>query len=278
MPRGPNGIKVFYYILPKVWASKEGRLKKLKLHVDRLYSIMPFEVDYFKKHGIDICYCGNPIMDAIENRQQKDEAYADFCRRNGLDGRPKIALVAGSRQSELKYNLPEMLRLRKDFSDYEFVIAGAPSFTQEDYKPYLQDAQDVKLLFGETYQLMSQARAAVVTSGTATLETALLGCPQIVLYLMWGGAFSDFVAHLFIKVKHISLVNLILGREAVIELFQKKYTYPKMKNELASIVEDGGKRAAMLNDYNELRERVGHAGCSDRAATDMISTLCDRKD
>lgn len=268
-----NGIKTFYYIVPKTWASVEGRNKQLKAYIDKLYSILPFETEYFKSKGIEVNYCGNPVMDAIDNRQHKDEPFKDFCDRNGLDTRPIIALVAGSRKSELKYNLPVMLQAIPHFSDHQFVIAGAPSFTIDDYKPYIQDNDNVKVIFGETYQLMSQARAALVTSGTATLETAILNCPQVVVYLMWGGAFSNFVAKLFMKVKWISLVNLILGRECVEELFQSKYTFDKMISTLKALTGDTTQRRQMLADYAELRRLVGGPGCSLRAAKAMFAEL-----
>lgn len=268
-----RGIRTLYYISPKVWASKEYRIKKMKVCIDRLYSIMPFEPSYFAKHDLtNVFYCGNPVMDAIGQRSHAGETPEQFAERNGLDARPKVALLPGSRVAELKYNLPEMLRLVREFPHYQFVIAGAPSFVKEDYDAYLQGA-DVPVLFGETYALVAAAKAAVVTSGTATLETGLIGCPQIVMYLMWGGGFSDFVARLFIKVPFISLVNLILGREAVSELFQKRYSYERLRTELEELATDTPRRAKMLADYEELRDRVGDAGCSARAAADMVAFL-----
>ncbi len=268
-----NGIKTFYYIVPKTWASKEGRNKKLKMFVDKMFTILPFETQYFASKGIDVTYCGNPVMDAIDNRQNKGESFEAFCNRNNLDTRPKIALLAGSRKAELKYNLPVMLSVVERYPNYQFVIAGAPSFTIADYAPYLENNDNVKIVFGETYQLVSQARAALVTSGTATLETAILNCPQVVVYLMWGGAFSDFIAHLFIKSKFISLVNLILGREVVKELFQKAYSREKLLSELTALTTDTDTRQQMLSDYAELRTLVGGAGCSQRAAKAMFHEL-----
>ena len=267
-----RGIRVLYYISPKVWASKEYRVKKMRKYIDRLYSILPFEVEYFQRKEVDAFYCGNPVMDALEQREHKDESFAAFCARCGLDERPKVALLPGSREAELKYNLPEMMRLPELFPEYQFVIGGAPSFTSKDYERYV-GGSDVPVLFGETYEVMRQSHAAIVTSGTATLETGLLGCPQIVVYLMWGGGFSDWVAHLFIKVKWISLVNLILGREAVSELFQKKYSFERMRGELAELLADSPRRRQMESDYSELRQRVGAAGCSGRAASDMVGYL-----
>ena len=268
-----HGIRVFYYISPKVWASKEYRIKKMRRCIDRIYTILPFETDYFKQKGVEVDYCGNPVMDAIEARADKGESFGDFCRRNDLDERPNLALLAGSRVGELKYNLPKMLQAIEHFPQYQFVIAGAPSFTIADYEPYIKGL-DVRVIFGQTYQLVSQARCALVTSGTATLETAVLNCPQIVLYLMWGGGFSDFMArHVFVKVKYISLVNLILHREAVKELFQKAYKFDLMIDLLRQLTADTDYRRQMLADYDELRRLVGDAGCSARAARLMVERL-----
>ena len=268
-----NGFKVLYYISPKVWASKEYRIKSMKRYIDRVYSILPFEPAYFAKHELgNVFYCGNPVMDAIAQRPFSDESKQDFKLRNGLNDKPIIALLPGSRVSELKYNLPQMLRLVNDMPEFQFVIGGAPSFSIQDYEPFCHGL-GVKVLFGETYSLVSSAEAAVVTSGTATLETAILNCPQIVMYLMWGGRFSDWVAHLFIKVPYISLVNLILGREAVSELFQCRYSYGRLISELRELSTDSPRRRQMLADYKQMRESVGGAGCSHRAAADMFDFL-----
>ena len=271
------GIKTLYYISPKVWASKEYRIKSMRKCIDRLYSIMPFEPAYFDKHDLkNVFYCGNPVMDAVTCYPNVGESKEQFKQRCGLDSRPVIALLPGSRVAELKYNLPEMMRLVSDMPDYQFVIGGAPSFKASDYDKYIS-VSAVKVLFGETYNLVSAADAAVVTSGTATLETAILNCPQIVIYKMWGGAFSDWVAHLFIKVPFISLVNLILGHEVVSELFQKKYSYDRMLSELKDLASKTTRRQSMLREYEELRHVVGGAGCSLRAAEDMYRFLLASK-
>lgn len=268
-----QGFKVLYYISPKVWASKEYRIKKIKRYVDRVYSILPFEPAYFAKHELtNVFYCGNPVMDAIAQRPFSGESKQDFKLRNGLSEKPIIALLPGSRVSELKYNLPQMLRLVNDMPQFQFVIGGAPSFSSKDYEPFIGGV-GVKVLFDETYSLVSSAEAAVVTSGTATLETAVLNCPQVVMYLMWGGRFSDWVAHLFIKVPFISLVNLILGRESVSELFQRRYSYERLLSELRELSSDSPRREKMLADYKEMRKAVGGAGCSHRAAVDMYEYL-----
>lgn len=272
-----QGFKVLYYISPKVWASKEYRIKSMRRYIDRVYSILPFEPAYFQKRELDnVFYCGNPVMDAVAQRPYSDESKEGFKIRNRLSEKPIIALLPGSRVSELKYNLPQMLRLVNDMPDFQFVIGGAPSFSMRDYEPFLKGV-GVKVLFGETYSLVAAAEAAVVTSGTATLETAVLNCPQIVMYLMWGGRFSDWVAHRFIKVPFISLVNLILGREAVSELFQRRYSYGRLLGELRELASDSPRRQRMLADYKEMRSAVGGPGCSKRAAADMFSFLRTRK-
>ncbi len=272
-----QGIKVFYYISPKVWASKKRRVYQIKKYVDELYTILPFETEWFRRYGIEPRYCGNPVLDAIHSRPNQNESFDGFITRNRLDGRPKVALLAGSRKSEIGYVLPEMLRMVERFPQYQFVVAGAPSFTAADYQPFIGD-KDVALVFNQTYELVQQSRAALVTSGTATLETALLKCPQVVVYLMWGGRFTDFMAKkVFIKVPFISLVNLILGREAVQELFQSSYSVERMAQNLSALLADSPERAQMLTDYEELANIMGQPGSSIRAAQWMIDSLNQQK-
>ena len=174
-------IPVFYYISPKIWAWNTGRVKKIKRLVDRMFVIFPFEVDFYARYDYSVQYAGNPLVDAIHDRPFKNETFNEFVQVNGLSGKPIIALVAGSRSQELKHVLPKMLTMVKHFPDHEFVIAGAPSMSDEDYAPYLQDVK-VRIIYGQTYRLVRQARAALVTSGTATLETAILRTPQVVCY------------------------------------------------------------------------------------------------
>ena len=272
-----HGIKVFYYISPKVWASKKRRVYQIKKYVDELYTILPFETEWFRRYGIEPRYCGNPVLDAIHSRPNQNESFDGFIARNGLDGRPKVALLAGSRKSEIGYVLPEMLRMVERFPQYQFVVAGAPSFTAADYQPFT-GGKDVALVFNQTYELVQQSRAALVTSGTATLETALLKCPQVVVYLMWGGRFTDFMAKkVFIKVPYISLVNLILGREAVQELFQSSYSVERMAQNLTALLVDSSERAQMLADYDELANIMGQPGSSMRAAQWMTDSLNQQK-
>ncbi len=267
------GIRVFYYISPKVWASKKRRVFQIKKYVDELYTILPFETEWFRPYGIEPRYCGNPVLDAIADRPGRNDTFQDFVLRNNLDNRPKIALLAGSRKSEIGYVLPEMLRMVERYPQYQFVIAGAPSFQAADYQSFTE-GKDVALVFDQTYALVQQSRAALVTSGTATLETALLKCPQVVIYLMWGGWFTDFMAKkVFIKVPYISLVNLILGREAVQELFQSGYSARRMEQNLTLLLADSAERQKMLDDYQELAEIMGQPGSSMRAAQWMTESL-----
>ncbi|TAJ11414.1 lipid-A-disaccharide synthase [Marinilabiliaceae bacterium JC017] len=268
-----KGLKVFYYITPKLWAWNRKRVKKVKAHVDRSFVILPFEADFFSRYGVRADYSGNPVLDAIHNRKNKDESFEVFVKRNNLDSRPKVALLAGSRKSEIKYVLPDMLRMVNKFPNYQFVIAGAPSFAMNDYEPYIKGL-DVAVVFNETYELLQQARASLVTSGTATLETALLNCPQVVCYKMWGGAFSDFIAKkLLIKVPYISLVNLILEKEAVKELFQKSFSLELLEAELAGLLSEGKRRDEMMADYRELHHRMGGPGSSYKTAQLILKAL-----
>lgn len=266
------GFRVFYYISPKLWAWNTGRVKKIKAFVDRMYVIFPFEVGFYRKYGYETVYEGNPLVDAIAGRPLPDETFVEFCRANALPERPIIALLAGSRAQELKYVLPEMLKMVKHFPQYQFVIAGAPAMLPEDYAPYLKGLS-LPVVYGQTYRLLQQARAALVTSGTATLETALLKVPQVVCYSGEGGAFSYLMFKSFVKVKFISLVNLILGREAVKELLMQKLNEKNLLRELTAVVEEGEARKKMLQDYAELEKRMGTAGTSGRFAARMVDDL-----
>lgn len=267
-----SGIKIFYYISPKIWAWNTGRVRKIKRLVDRMYVIFPFEVDFYAKYGYGAKYAGNPLVDAIEERERKDETFAEFVAANGLSGKPIVALLAGSRAQELKHVLPKMLKMVGRFPDYEFVIAGAPSMTEADYAPYLRGL-DVRVLYGQTYRLVRQARAALVTSGTATLETALLRTPQVVCYSGEGGVVSYCLFKMFVKVRFISLVNLVAGREVVKELLMQRLNGRNLFRELSAILPDGTVRSRMLQGYDEVIHKMGCAGASDRFASMMISDL-----
>lgn len=269
-----RGFRVFYYIAPKIWAWNTGRARKIKKNVDKLFSIMPFESDFYAKYNVPVVYSGNPLMDAIDKRPYKNEGFEAFVKRNNLENRPIIALLAGSRKQEISRLLPEMLAMVEHFPDFQFVIAGAPSFTFADYEEYLRDYEGVFVVFGQTYALLESAHAALVTSGTATLEAALLKCPQVVCYKMWGGSFTDFMAKkVIIKVAHISLVNLIMNREVVKELFQSSFSLEALKNELSLLCYDEDYRKRMIEGYTELGYIVGSPGSSERTARLMWESL-----
>lgn len=266
------GIRVFYYISPKLWAWNTGRVKKIRKYVDRMYVIFPFETDFYKKYGYEAEYEGNPLVDAIHGRSFQDETFEQFVKANRLPAKPIIALLAGSRRQELKHVLPKMLEMTDCFPAYQFVIAGAPSMTGEDYAPYLQ-GREIPIVYGQTYRLLQQASAALVTSGTATLETALLKVPQVVCYSGEGGILSYFLFKIFVKVKYISLVNLIMGREVVKELLMQKLNRRNLRAELSALLEQAEVRKNMLSDYEEIGRRLGTPGASRRFAAAMTSQL-----
>lgn len=266
------GIKVFYYISPKLWAWNTGRVKKIKKYVDRMYVIFPFEPDFYKKYGVQADYEGNPLMDAICERPFQKETFEEFIDSNRLVPKPIIALLAGSRSQELKYVLPQMLGMIDHFSEYQFVIAGAPSMEEADYAPYLK-GRSVPVIYGQTYRLLQQSTAALVTSGTATLETAMLRVPEVVCYSGEGGALSYFLFKTFVKVKYLSLVNLIMGREVVKELLMQKLNPKNLLSALSEILEQPEVRKKMLAEYDEMNRRLGTPGASRRFAARMVEQL-----
>ncbi|HQB77756.1 MAG TPA: lipid-A-disaccharide synthase [Tenuifilaceae bacterium] len=265
-----QGFKVFYYIAPKVWAWKEGRVKKLKQYVDKLFIIFPFEIPYFEKHGVTAEFYGNPLLDAIELRTDLDKSFVEFVESNGLSSKPIIALVAGSRKQEIKHNLPVMLTMVKHFPDYQFVIAGAPSLTLDVYKPYLTDSR-VSLIYNQTYPLFKHSTIALVTSGTATLESALLNTPEVVCYK--GSLISMLIAWIVIKVKYISLVNLIMDREAVVELTQFELNEHRLRDEVSRLLPGSRHRETMLDDFKKLQKMLGGSGASQRVGSAIVSEI-----
>jgi lipid-A-disaccharide synthase len=265
-----HGIKVFYYIAPKVWAWKEKRVHLLKKYVDKLFIIFPFEAAYFKRWGIDACYAGNPLVDSIGERLAQKEPFLTFAERNKLPGKPVIAVLAGSRIMEINYVLPRILFLAKQFPDYRFVIAGAPSIDETQYEKYLHDGL-FSIVYDQTYSLMAQATAAIVASGTATLEAALIGVPQVVCY--GGNEISYQVARRLVKTKYISLVNLIMDAPVVTELIQHGMSRENLQNELSAILPGGEKRQTLLAHYEQLRAKTGERGASLRVATEMVQEL-----
>lgn len=271
-----SSIPVYYYISPKIWAWKEYRIKNIRRDIDKLLSILPFEVDFFKKHHYPVNYVGNPCVDAVQTfRENYQESLNEFQLRNKLDNRPIIALLAGSRKQEIKDNLSRMTEASKDFPQYQFVVAGAPGIDPEFYQQFI--GKDTKILFGQTYPLLTHATAALVTSGTATLETALFKVPQVVCYYTAAGKLVSFLRRHILKVQYISLVNLISGNEAVTELVADGMTVTNLKAELKQILPDGNKRSKMLSDYEQLIQTLGTAEASQRAAKIIINSLSGGK-
>ena len=267
-------IPVYYYISPKIWAWKEHRIKNIKRDVDELFSILPFEIDFFeKRHGYSINYVGNPYVDAIDSFVRNNAMpREEFLKANNIPDKPIVALLAGSRKQEIELNLPLMLEAMKDFPEYQPVIAGAPAIDKEFYAPYLKEGACV--VFGQTYNILYNSHAALVTSGTATLETALFRVPQVVCYATPMPRFYSFLKKHFLKVKYISLVNLIADREVVRELVSVDMTPQNVKEELGKILPAGGKeRAAMLCEYSRMIDILGAPGASERAAEKIYCLL-----
>ena len=267
-------IPVYYYISPKIWAWKEHRIKNIKRDVDELFSILPFEIDFFeKRHGYSINYVGNPCVDAIDSFVRNNAMpREEFLKTNNIPDKPIVALLAGSRKQEIELNLPLMLEAMKDFPEYQPVIAGAPAIDKEFYAPYLKEGACI--VFGQTYNILYNSHAALVTSGTATLETALFRVPQVVCYATPMPRFYSFLKKHFLKVKYISLVNLIADREVVRELVSVDMTPQNVKEELEKILPAGGKeRAAMLCEYSRMIDILGAPGASERAAEKIYCLL-----
>ena len=310
-------IPIYYYISPKIWAWKEYRIRRIRRDVNELFSILPFEVDFYEgKHHYPIHYVGNPTLDEVAAfRRDYHEPAATFARRNGLTDRPIIVLLAGSRRQEIASNLPRMLEAVAAFPEYQAVVAGAPGLTREAYEPYLRAGkavQDTKrslgkpegqdaiedpqkavqgavkglgkrsegpaaqVIFGQTYALLAQSRAALVTSGTATLETALLGVPQVVCYHVSCGRLVSLLRRMVLKVKFISLVNLVAGREVVRELVADGMTVDRVRRELAPLLTDTPARQAMLAGYADMARLLGEPGAPQRAARLMVQLLKER--
>ncbi len=265
-----RGIRTFYYIAPKVWAWREWRVKAIRRYVDRLFVIFPFECDYFPRHGIEPVFEGNPLVDAIEARRPSLPAAEAFRRRNGLDARPIVALVAGSRRAEIRDNLPLMARLAERFPDRQFVVTGVPWIERAHYERYMAGS-GLRLVVDQTYETLAAAEAAVVTSGTATLETALLRTPEVVVYrTLW---FQVKLQPYVLKVPWVSLVNLNLRREAVAEIIQSDLSVERAERELRAILTGGDRRERMLADFDELGAVIGGPGASGRFARRMVEAL-----
>ena len=271
------GFKVFYYIAPKVWASRESRVKKLKAFVDKLFIVFPFEIPYFTEKGVDFIYKGNPLIDAIDNSEAFKETREEFLAKTGLPDRPMIALLAGSRNGEISSMMPTFMefadRLHSipEYSEYHFVVAAAPARTESDYTKYIRGREYVSVVFGQSYAVMRYAKAAVVNSGTASLECALIGTPQVVAYK--GSDLNFQIAKSIIKIQYISLGNLILDRICFRELLQYYFTPENVLNEVRRMIEDEEYRSTMLSGYQEIRDALGGEGASAAVARAMIEEL-----
>jgi lipid-A-disaccharide synthase len=237
-----------------------------------MFTIFPFETEFYKKHNYKVSFGGNPLLDAIENRPNKEESFEDFTTKNKLSGKPIVALLAGSRKQEIERILPVMLDVVDDFQDYQFVVAAAPSITKEFYAQVVGN-RDVKFVYGQTYDLLQQSKAALVTSGTATLETALLKIPQVVCYITGGGRILFSIGKRLLKVKYISLVNLVMDKLIVKELIQHFCNKKSISDELSQVVENGEYRTEMLHNYQLLHEKLGGAGASARFAKMIVEDL-----
>jgi lipid-A-disaccharide synthase len=261
------GYKTFWYISPKLWAWNEGRVKKIKKFVDRMYIIFPIEVEFYKKHGITVEYFGNPLVDETERRLSSFSSKEDICKSLGITDKPVIALLAGSRRHEIELILPEMLKMVYYLPEYRFVLAGVKNIPDELYTNIIGN-KPVSLIKDKTYEILYVARAALVTSGTATLEAALHGTPQVVCYK--GDFLSMIIAWIVIRVKYISLVNLIMNSEVVRELIQYDLKENTVLKELKAILPGGEKRERILSDYRILKDKLGPSGASGRIAKEMV--------
>ena len=268
-------IPIYYYISPKIWAWKEYRIKNIKRDIDELFSILPFEVEFFAKHQYKINYVGNPCVDAVESfLQTSQDSFEKFATDNGLSNKPVVALLAGSRKQEIKDNLPKMLEAIKHLAkDNQFVLAGAPGIDPSYYQGFILKDVPLKIVFGQTYRLLQQASVALVTSGTATLETALFRVPQVVCYHTPIGKVIASLRRHILKVKYISLVNLVAGKEVVRELVADTMTVQNIRAEVDALLNDQSYRQAMLDNYDEMIRILGPSGASRQASEKMIELL-----
>jgi len=269
-----HGIRTFYYISPKIWAWKEARVHKVKAYVDEMFTILPFETEFYRKFDYKVNYVGNPLLDAILQKKTEPN-YQRFFSENKLPDKPILALLPGSRRGEISVLLPTMLKAASHFPEYQCIIAGAPNMGTEFYQPFMK-LHTAPIIWNKTYDILIHSRAAIVSSGTATLETAILNVPQVVVYQMTPNWLFKYLKF-FLTTKWVSLVNIILGREAVTELIQSDFTKKKIVLELEKIFNDPVNEKRMLADYREMMILLGDKGASERAATLMISKLKDLK-
>lgn len=269
-----HGVPTYYYISPKIWAWKERRVLRVKAYVDEMFTILPFETEFYKKFDYKVNYVGNPLLDAILQKKTEPD-YPRFFAENQLPDKPVLALLPGSRKGEISVLLPTMLEAASHFPEFQCVIAGAPNMGTEFYQPFMK-SHTAPIIWDKTYEILIHSRAAIVSSGTATLETAILNVPQVVVYQMTPNWLFKYLKF-FLTTKWVSLVNIILGREAVTELIQSDFTKNKIVLELEKILNDPENEKRMLADYHEMMILLGDIGASERAARLMVSKLIDLK-
>jgi lipid-A-disaccharide synthase len=264
-----QGIPVFYYISPQIWAWKQSRIHKIKACVDKMYVILPFEKEFYAKFNYPVEYVGSPLLDAIEQHIEQSVNRGTLRERYQLDNRPILALVPGSRKQEIKRKLPLMLKAAESFPSHQVIVTGAPAIDPSYYDQFVHPQQHV--IFNETYDIIQSAEIAAVTSGTATLETALIGTPQVVCYK--GSFLSYFIARMLIKVRFISLVNLIMDREIIKELIQQECTASHLQKELSILLTDKLRCNQLVKEYGELKAILGKGGASKKVAQSLLKTI-----
>jgi lipid-A-disaccharide synthase len=264
------GLKVFYYISPQVWAWKQSRVHSIKKNVDCMFVILPFEKDFYKKFNYDVTFVGHPLLDVINETTTTDTFKEQWLLKNNLPGKPVVALLPGSRKQEITTMLPVMISVSNDFKNYQFVIGAAPSVSKTFYEKLIAGA-DVKIVYNQSYDLLKASEAALVTSGTATLETALFEVPEVVCYK--GNILSYHIARQLVRVDYISLVNLILKKPALKELIQSDFTREHLKTELSKLLNNSTYRNEMIQNFKELKEMLGGKGASEKTAREIYDFL-----
>jgi lipid-A-disaccharide synthase len=266
-----HNITTAYYISPKIWAWKTNRVEKVKKYVDQMYTIFPFETEFYDKYGYQVTYIGNPVFDIIQEELKKPVDFEQFCHENQLSGKPIVALLAGSRKHEIATMLPVMEKVSDNFPDYQFVVAGAPSIDEAFYQS--ATSKNLAVVYNQTYTLLRNSRAALVTSGTATLETGLLNIPQVVCYKMGFGWFLELFRKQILKTRYFSLVNLVAEREVVKELFQSQVTVDSLGTELSLLLDNEECRKRMINDYSYIGQKLSSEGAAEKAARLIVESL-----
>jgi lipid-A-disaccharide synthase len=266
-----NNIRTAYYISPKIWAWKSNRVKTIKKYIDQMYTIFPFETAFYKKYDYPVTYVGNPVFDIISEEKENPTNFESFCSENNLPEKPIIALLAGSRAEEIKLLLPVLELVGENFPEYQFIVAGAPSIDPAFYKATMRS--NLKVVYGQTYGLLRNSKAALVASGTATLETGLLNVPQVVCYKMGFGWFIELFRNLIIKTRFFSLINLVAGKEVVKEFFQSQVTVKILSDELKALLDDEIYRHRMLNDYEHIAKMLTTDGAAKLAAQQIVKSI-----